>query len=42
MFGEKDTNTPVVKPIISTPFNPVHLAHVGYDAEAGNFTVRFF
>ena len=38
MFGEGKEGTST-KPIISTPFNPVHLAHVGFDAEAGIFTV---
>ena len=44
MFGEsRDTNSTVsTKPVISTPFNPVHLAHVGFDAEAGVFTVPHF
>jgi hypothetical protein len=27
------------RPTISTPFNPVHITHVGYDHEAGEFTV---
>ena len=25
--------------MISTPFNPVHITHVGYDDEQGEFTV---
>ena len=30
------------KPLISAPENPVHLTHVGYDSNTGQFTVRFF
>ncbi|KAJ3256777.1 signal transducing kinase of the PAK [Boothiomyces macroporosus] len=26
------------RPVISVPFNPVHITHVGYDAENGEFT----
>jgi hypothetical protein len=32
----------VARPTISTPFNPVHITHVGYDHEAGEFTVFMF
>lgn len=28
------------KPVISAPENPVHLTHVGYDSNTGQFTVR--
>ncbi|KAJ3269859.1 p21 protein (Cdc42 Rac)-activated kinase [Terramyces sp. JEL0728] len=26
------------RPVISVPFNPIHITHVGYDAENGEFT----
>jgi len=29
------------KPTISAPENPVHVTHVGYDQQTGEFTVRF-
>ena len=29
------------KPMISAPENPVHVTHVGYDQETGEFTVRW-
>ena len=29
------------RPAISAPENPVHVTHVGYDTETGEFTVRF-
>jgi hypothetical protein len=38
MFAEEaPAATP--RPHISTPFNPVHITHVGYDNEQGEFTV---
>ncbi|KAI8894675.1 kinase-like domain-containing protein [Globomyces pollinis-pini] len=30
--------TELARPTISTPFNPVHITHVGYDEEVGEFT----
>jgi p21-activated kinase 1 len=27
------------KPLISAPENPVHVTHVGYDSQTGQFTV---
>jgi hypothetical protein len=36
---EQDTS--LAKSMISTPFNPVHITHVGYDNDQGEFTVSF-
>ena len=38
MFSE-EAPAASVRPQISTPFNPVHITHVGYDNEQGEFTV---
>jgi p21-activated kinase 1 len=27
---------------ISTPYDPVHLTHVGFNSDTGEFTVRLF
>nr|KAJ3411237.1 signal transducing kinase of the PAK [Polyrhizophydium stewartii] len=36
MFANE--SQPTVRPEISTPFNPVHITHVGYDHDTGEFT----
>lgn len=42
MFGNESSEAEqpsLAKSMISTPFNPVHITHVGYNDE-GEFTVR--
>ncbi|KAJ2999866.1 signal transducing kinase of the PAK [Globomyces sp. JEL0801] len=36
--GMFNPETELARPTISTPFNPVHITHVGYDEEVGEFT----
>ena len=36
-----DSDATLEKSMISTPFNPVHITHVGYDNNAGEFTVCY-
>lgn len=38
ILGMFSPESPIDRPTISTPFNPVHITHVGYDHEQGEFT----
>ncbi|KAI8928301.1 kinase-like domain-containing protein [Entophlyctis helioformis] len=40
MFVNEQTQGSSSRPEISTPFNPVHITHVGYNQDTGEFTVR--
>jgi hypothetical protein len=39
MFSQEAEVTLPKKNLISTPFNPIHIAHVGFDPKIGEFTV---
>ena len=36
-----ESDATLEKSMISTPFNPVHITHVGYDHNVGEFTVCY-